>query len=212
MEMTKKGFFLSLVLAASGAAFAQPYAAYHDGLIRHIQPKGWINEFLNRQRTGMTGHPEAIAYPYNTCLWAGEIARQNECSFAKDWWRYEQSAYYTDGLLRLGYVLGDTAFINKGERGIRYTIDTRSAKRVTSVELLNPDGTYTPIDLKQNYTLCTSDYCTTGGGAYGKFKQCPKLKTNICRYSDALIEYITNHLGGKIPPQYAQPQGRIKII
>lgn len=123
MEMTKKGFFLSLVLAASGAAFAQPYAAYHDGLIRHIQPKGWINEFLNRQRTGMTGHPEAIAYPYNTCLWAGEIARQNECSFAKDWWRYEQSAYYTDGLLRLGYVLGDTAFINKGERGIRYTID-----------------------------------------------------------------------------------------
>ena len=110
------------MLAAAGVAMAQPYAAYHDGLIRHIQPSGWIGEFLNRQRTGMTGHPEAIAYPYNTCLWAGEIARQNECAFAKDWWRYEQSAYYTDGLLRLGYVLGDTAFINKGERGIRYTI------------------------------------------------------------------------------------------
>lgn len=96
--------------------------------------------------------------------------------------------------------------------GIRYTIDTRSAKRVTSIELLNPDSTYTPIDLQQTYTLCTSDYCTTGGGTYGKFKQCPKLKANVSRYSDALIEYITDFLGGKIPPQYAQPQGRIKII
>ncbi|MGN1264171.1 MAG: 5'-nucleotidase C-terminal domain-containing protein, partial [Prevotella sp.] len=96
--------------------------------------------------------------------------------------------------------------------GIRYTIDTRSAKRITSIELLNPDSTYTPIDPKQTYTLCTSDYCITGGGLYGKFKQCPKLKSNICRYSDALIEYIIDYLGGEMPPQYAQPQGRIKII
>ena len=96
--------------------------------------------------------------------------------------------------------------------GIRYTIDTRSAKRVTSIDLLNPDSTYTPIELHQTYTLCTSDYCTTGGGMYGKFKHCPKLKTQICRYSDALIEYLTEHLQGEIPAQYAQPQGRIKII
>lgn len=96
--------------------------------------------------------------------------------------------------------------------GIRYTIDTRSAKRVTSIELLNPDSTYTPIDLQQTYTLCTSDYCASGGGTYDKLKQCPKLKTNICRYSDALKQYIIDFLGGEIPPQYAQPQGRIKII
>ncbi|MGN0281931.1 MAG: bifunctional metallophosphatase/5'-nucleotidase [Prevotella sp.] len=96
--------------------------------------------------------------------------------------------------------------------GIRYTIDTHSAKRITSIDLLNPDSTYTPIAPQQTYTLCTRNYCTTGGGIYGKFKQCPKLKTEICRYGDALIEYITEYLGGEIPPQYAQPQGRIKII
>jgi endonuclease/exonuclease/phosphatase family metal-dependent hydrolase len=31
----------------------------------------------------------------------------------KDWWRYEQTAYYVDGLLRLGYATGDEAFITK---------------------------------------------------------------------------------------------------
>ena len=33
----------------------------------------------------------------------------------QDWWRYEQTAYYVDGLLRLGYAIGDEAFIKKGE-------------------------------------------------------------------------------------------------
>ena len=119
----RKAFILSWLLAAASTLMAQPYAMYHDGLLGRIQPKGWLYEYLNRQRTGMTGHPEAIAYPYNTCLWAGEIARRNECAEAKDWWRYEQSAYYTDGLIRLGCALGDSAFIGKGWQGIRYTID-----------------------------------------------------------------------------------------
>jgi len=36
-------------------------------------PQGWIAEFLQRQRTGLTGHPEVLSYPFNTVLWAGEI-------------------------------------------------------------------------------------------------------------------------------------------
>lgn len=48
----------------------------------------------------LLGHPEAMAYPYNTCLWNGEIRRNSE-EYGDDWWRYEQTAYYTDALLRL---------------------------------------------------------------------------------------------------------------
>lgn len=112
------GFLLSLPTALK----AQPYSVFHEGLIASITPKGWLMEFLQRQKTGLTGHPEAMAYPYNTCLWAGEIPRVNENPDAKDWWRYEQTAYYTDGLLRLGYLIDDQDFINKGEEGISYTI------------------------------------------------------------------------------------------
>lgn len=98
------------------------YAAFTDGLLPDITPKGWIETFLERQRTGITGHPEALSYPYNSCLWNGEITRNTE-SYGSDWWRYEQTAYYTDGLLKLGYLLKDSTLIDKGEAGIKYTLD-----------------------------------------------------------------------------------------
>ncbi|MDE6338720.1 MAG: glycoside hydrolase family 127 protein, partial [Muribaculaceae bacterium] len=75
---------------------------------------------LKRQKSGLTGHPEALSYPYNTCLWAGDIPRNGD--YGQDWWRYEQTAYYTDGLLRLGYLLRDPELIDKGEQGIKYTL------------------------------------------------------------------------------------------
>ena len=103
------------VCLASRAQFV-----FQEGLIADITPKGWLLEFLQRQKTGLTGHPDALSYPYNTCLWAGEIPRNGD--YGQDWWRYEQTAYYTDGLLRLGYLLDDEELIAKGEDGIKYTL------------------------------------------------------------------------------------------
>ena len=54
------------------------YAAFTDGLLPDITPEGWIKTFLERQRSGITGHPEALSYPYNSCLWDGEIIRNTE--------------------------------------------------------------------------------------------------------------------------------------
>ena len=62
-----------------------------------------------------------MSYPYNTCLWAGEISRSDE-SYGDNWWRYEQTAYYTEGLLKLGYELGATEMIDKAMEGIEYTL------------------------------------------------------------------------------------------
>lgn len=109
-------FFTSLAICLS----SQAEFVFQEGLIADIKPKGWLLEFLQRQKSGLTGHPEALSYPYNTCLWAGEIPRNG--NYGQDWWRYEQTAYYTDGLLRLGYLLDDTELITKGEDGIKYTL------------------------------------------------------------------------------------------
>lgn len=114
----KRLFILSIVLTV-WIAMRGEYA-FREGLIGDIKPNGWLLEFLQRQKTGLTGHPEALSYPYNTCLWAGEIPRNGE--YGQDWWRYEQTAYYTDGLLRLGYLLHDPELIAKGEQGIDYTL------------------------------------------------------------------------------------------
>ena len=110
------------------------FAQFDEGLVGSIEPEGWIKEFLERMRDGMTGHPEGITYPYTSCLWAGNMSR-NRDDYGSDWWRYEQTAYYTDGLLRLGYELGDPALIEKGEAGIHYIMD-----RITPEGVIGPQN------------------------------------------------------------------------
>ena len=70
----KRCYLLLAALALSLATRAE--FVFQEGLIADITPKGWLLEFLQRQKTGLTGHPEALSYPYNTCLWAGEIPRR----------------------------------------------------------------------------------------------------------------------------------------
>ncbi len=96
---------------------AQPW---QETSLKEIRPEGWLKQQLLTQREGLTGHPEALSYPYNSCLWAGEIPRMG--THGVGWWRYEQTAYYTDGLLRLGYLLDDQALMEKGEAGVAYTL------------------------------------------------------------------------------------------
>ena len=97
--MVKK-LLCSLLLICAAEVHGQDFSVFSEGLIGNIQPKGWVKEILVRQKSGLTGHPEAMAYPYNTCLWNGEIRRNSE-EYGDDWWCYEQTAYYTDALLRL---------------------------------------------------------------------------------------------------------------
>ena len=115
-----KRLFSILALVALLASCG-PEQPWRDTALTDIVPEGWLAERLKAQKDGLTGHPEALSYPYNTCLWAGEIPRQG--THGQDWWRYEQTAYYTDGLLRLGYLTGDEEFIAQGEEGIRYTFE-----------------------------------------------------------------------------------------
>ena len=110
-----------LFMGMTTTVLAQDSAKFKTGNNTNIQPKGWLQTLLQRQHDGLTGHPEALSYPYNTCLWAGEISRSDE-SYGDNWWRYEQTAYYTEGLLKLGYELGATEMIDKAMEGIEYTL------------------------------------------------------------------------------------------
>ena len=114
----KKIFIVLLIAAASVSLSAQPW---EDPSLRDVKPQGWLLEYLQTQKTGLTGHPEALSYPYTTKLWDGDIPRKGD--HGSDWWRYEQTAYYADGLLRLGYLLDDEQMIEKAMAGIRYTLD-----------------------------------------------------------------------------------------
>ena len=110
-----------LVLTIAQESWGQKASEYHVEKIVGSQPQGWLQTMMQRQHDGLTGHPEALSYPYNSCLWAGEISRSDE-TYGENWWRYEQTAYYTDGLLRLGYELGDDDMVAKAMEGIEYTL------------------------------------------------------------------------------------------
>lgn len=108
----------SLLVAATLVA---PGFRYSEGLLSKITPAGWLAQACQVQKAGLTGHPEALSYPYDTCLWAGAIPRMG--THGSGWWRYEQTAYYVDGLLRLGYALNDRALIAKGEANVDYVLE-----------------------------------------------------------------------------------------
>ncbi len=126
MKKNVHGIMMAAV-AAVGTLFAEtaPFARFEAGMLSATRPAGWLQKACLAQADGLTGHPEALSYPYDSCLWAGRIKREAE-GHGDGWWRYEQTAYYTDGLLRLGYALGRRDFIEKGESGVDYTLDNAS--------------------------------------------------------------------------------------
>ncbi len=101
-----------------------PHAVFAEGLISDITPEGWVREILQRQKDGLTGHPEAMSYPFDSCCWAGNLEMsKNPHYWGSDWWRFEQSAYYVDGFTRLGYVLDDEELMAKGKANVDYVLD-----------------------------------------------------------------------------------------
>lgn len=98
------------------------YAVFADGFHSDIRPQGWLREILERQDNGLTSHPEAMSYPFNSNLWVGELERDSE-SRGADWWRYEQTAYYLDGLTRLGFILDDKALIATAAENVNWVLD-----------------------------------------------------------------------------------------
>ena len=112
---------LGLAASASPAVAARPgpeHAVYQRLPITQVKADGWIRQLLERQRSGLTGHIEAAGYPFDTCGWAcSEVAASTQ-----KWWPYEQTSYYLDGALRLGYLLDDAELVARARRPAQYVL------------------------------------------------------------------------------------------
>ena len=101
-----------------------------------IEPKGYFLNFLKTQMDGLTGHIEAVGFPYDSIVWGGD-----ECfneTRNPTWWFYEQTGYWLDGYTRCAILLQD-------EKAI-----FRASEIIYSV-LKNPDadGYLGPKQLKE---------------------------------------------------------------
>jgi len=113
------------------------YSRFREILPSNIKPQGWLREFLERQRDGMSGHFAELGYPFDTCLWSGQIQNIHlddlfypnapQKKEFKTWWPYEQCAYLLDALVRLGLLLDDSRLVALFRQNLNYVIGTAEA-------------------------------------------------------------------------------------
>ncbi|HVU56532.1 MAG TPA: beta-L-arabinofuranosidase domain-containing protein [Puia sp.] len=101
-----------------------PYSKYTLYSPDVITTKGWLHEFLEYQKSGLTGHIENAGYPFNTGMWTAEI--DNGIS-DRYWWPYEQSGYFVDGCLKAGYLLHDSMLIHKAKQQVDHVLNQHNA-------------------------------------------------------------------------------------
>ena len=84
--------------------------------VGQIQPEGWLRDWAEDAANGITGHLDEYeqVFAYG---WLGRdiSARQDDGDgkLGSTGWLLEQSAYWLDGALKLGYQLGDSTLIRK---------------------------------------------------------------------------------------------------
>jgi hypothetical protein len=94
--------------AAPGEFKVKYFGRFSELPVGAVKARGWIAGWLERQLEGLTGHPENLGYPYDTCMVGGKIPPP-AVMHGHDWWPYEQSSYFFDGSVRLGLLVDDAA-------------------------------------------------------------------------------------------------------
>jgi len=88
-------------------------------------------------------------------------------------------------------------------------LTVKGMRRVDQIEVMK-NNEWQPLDKEAIYTIASTDYVVYHGESCG-LKNAKILKDKVMTDTDCLQNYIKNTLGGTIPEQYAQPQGRVKI-
>ena len=77
-----------------------------------VEPAGWLRDWAETVRRGITGHLDEW-HPTFADGWKGIPVQAPGAKADGTGWPIEQSAYWLDGALRLGFVLHDEALIKK---------------------------------------------------------------------------------------------------
>lgn len=91
--------------------------AYTPFEVGEVKPDGWLHDWATTAAKGMTKTLSDFYWPFTTG-WADPSMG--------GWWPYEQAGYYTDGLVRLGYILGDSTLIHKAEKIMQAVVARQS--------------------------------------------------------------------------------------
>ena len=180
------------------------YGAFSELPVGSVQPRGWIQQWLDRQAQGLTGHPENLTYPYDTCMYAGQIPPPpHPNQWWQPWWPYEQSAYFVDATTRLSWLINDPGITARRDANLNYILAHSSGTNYGGSDSCWPnavvgralmaqfsatgDPRYAAV--MQNWLLTSADKISSGGRAGVNFEEAfylygltgdPRL-LNLCR-------------------------------
>lgn len=107
------------------------YGQFSELPVGSVQPRGWIQHWLERQAQGLTGHPEEMSYPYDTCMYAGIIAPpQTTNVWWSPWWPYEQSAYFVDATTRLSWLIDAPGISQRRDANLNFILAHSSGTNI----------------------------------------------------------------------------------
>lgn len=118
--------------AEQASTSRRPYAVLSNLPPGAIQPQGWMRAHLEAQAKLATALGD-IAYPFNYPYWEG-------LEDAKDWFQWEQTAYWIDGSTRLSLLLRDPTVMTKPRAAIEYTLSHPSSKGFLGPQYLEFGG------------------------------------------------------------------------
>ena len=81
--------------------------AYVPFDLGELKPEGWLREWAGLAAKGMT---KTIGENYT------EFVKGWASADEPGWWHYEQTAYYTDGFTRLGFLLDDSLLVERSRK------------------------------------------------------------------------------------------------
>ncbi len=94
---------------------------WREASLLAIQPAGWLRDSLKRQRKGLTGHLAVAGYPFDTKGWLHEEIPLGPRG-GVGWWPFEQYAYWIDGQIRCGLLLGDGSLKKRARRQLDHVL------------------------------------------------------------------------------------------
>jgi hypothetical protein len=87
-----------------------------------VTPTGWIKDWAEDAANGITGHLDEYSSVFSEG-WKGHSFKAVGVTSEGTGWPLEQCAYWLDGAIRLGYILNDTALINKVSKRLNIVVN-----------------------------------------------------------------------------------------
>ncbi len=138
--------------------------------VTSIQPKGWLHEYLQRQRSGLTGNLGNIS------AW---LQKENNAWLSKDGkgdFGWEEVPYWLKGYANIGYILKDKAMIDEAKIWIEGVLNSQRA-----------DGNFGPTSVDGNnaedfWPKMIMMYCLQSYYEYADDKRVIPFMQNFFRY------------------------------